>query len=140
MFCNQETEQVTKGPTSKALSLPWTHPTLPSQDDDERIVIKLWHQWKGEKYLIEALDNLKTLLAKKLNKLCGLTKSFQCGLSESWFSRNGSLFDSDSVLVEATQLSNETLNVEVAVKLPAGAKGKIITCARRYLKFCVTSA
>ena len=47
-----ETEQVTKGPTfptSKALSLPWTHPTLPSQDDDERIVIKLWHQWKGEK-------------------------------------------------------------------------------------------
>lgn len=45
-----------------------------------------------------------------------------------------SLFDSDSVLVEATQLSNETLNVEVAVKLPASAKGKIITCVR-YFEF-----
>lgn len=49
-----------------------------------------------------------------------------------------SLFDSDSVLVEATQLSNETVNVEVAVKLPTSAKGKIITCVRRYFEFCVT--
>jgi len=119
---------VTKGPTfptSKAISLPWTHPTLPSQYDNGRIVIKLWHQWKGEKFLREALDNLKTLFAKKLNKFCGLTKNFQCGLPESWFSRNRSLFDSDSVLVEATQLSNETLNVEVAVKLPASVKGSV---------------
>ena len=50
-----------------------------------------------------------------------------------------SLFDSDSVSVEATQLSNETLNVEVAVKLLASAKGKLFTCAR-YLEFCVTSS
>ena len=32
--------------------------------------------------------------------------------------------------MEATQLSNETLIVEVAVKLPASAKGKINTCVR----------
>ena len=47
-----------------------------------------------------------------------------------------SLFDSDSVLVEATQLSNETLNVEVAVKLPASVKGKLFTCVR-YFECCV---
>ena len=35
-----------------------------------------------------------------------------------------SLFDSDSILVELIQPSNETLTVEVVVKLPSGVKGK----------------
>ena len=47
---------VTKEPTfppSDASSLPWTHPTLPSQyDNEEKIVIKFWHHWKGEEVSI----------------------------------------------------------------------------------------
>ena len=35
-----------------------------------------------------------------------------------------SLFDSESILVEATQVSNETLTVRIGVKLPPSVKGK----------------
>ena len=38
-----------------------------------------------------------------------------------------SLFDSESILVGVTQLSNETLTVEVAMKLSPSVKGKAIT-------------
>ncbi|KAL9975606.1 hypothetical protein ACROYT_G012787 [Oculina patagonica] len=116
-FCDKASEEST---------LPWTHPTLPSQyKNEERIVIKFWHQWNGEKFLNEALDNLKSLFASKLNKFCESEANSKCGLPDSWFPPNRSLFDSESILVEATQLTNETLTVEVAVKLPPSVKGSV---------------
>ena len=39
-------------------------------------------------FLRKALDNLKSLFAQKLNMFCELTENVQCGLPESWFSRN----------------------------------------------------